>query len=67
MMTADHSTRFSGVARLYGTDSLERFRNSHVAVVGIGGLGTHVVQQLALHGVSCITLIDKEEIDETID
>jgi molybdopterin/thiamine biosynthesis adenylyltransferase len=33
--------------------------------MGIGGLGTHLVQQLALLGVGEMTLIDHEELDET--
>ena len=36
-----------------------------VAVVGIGGLGSHVVQQLALLGVDRLILIDSEELDDT--
>jgi len=36
-----------------------------VAIVGIGGLGTHVVQQLALLGVGQLALVDSEELDRT--
>ena len=36
-----------------------------VAVVGIGGLGSAMVQQLALLGVGSIQLVDSEELDET--
>jgi hypothetical protein len=38
---------------------------SHVAVVGIGGLGTHVVQQLGLLGVGHLSLIDPQELATT--
>ena len=55
----DRSVRFFGQS---GQDSLEA---ASVAVVGVGGLGTHVVQQLALLGVGRLVLIDSEEVDET--
>ncbi|HCV38072.1 MAG TPA: tRNA threonylcarbamoyladenosine dehydratase, partial [Pseudomonas sp.] len=32
--------RFAGVARLYGDQGLQRLGNAHVAVVGIGGVGS---------------------------
>lgn len=57
--------RFDRNIRFFGRKGQERLAATHVAVVGIGGLGTHVVQQLALLGVGRLILIDKEEIDET--
>ena len=49
----------------FGRDGQERLAAASVVVVGVGGLGTHVVQQLALLGVSKIILVDDEELDET--
>lgn len=57
--------RFDRNIRFFGKEGQDRLSASHVAVVGIGGLGTHVVQQLALLGVGHLTLIDKEELDKT--
>jgi hypothetical protein len=57
--------RFDRNIRFFGKKGQDRLSASHVAVVGIGGLGTHVVQQLALLGVGHLTLIDKEELDKT--
>lgn len=57
--------RFDRNIRFFGKEGQDRLAASRVAVVGIGGLGTHVVQQLALLGVGHLTLIDKEEIDVT--
>lgn len=51
--------------RFFGKEGQDRLTTTHVVVVGIGGLGTHVVQQLALLGVGHLTLIDKEELDIT--
>ena len=57
--------RFDRNIRFFGEQGQARLRNARVAVVGIGGLGTHVVQQLAFLGVGVMTLIDSEELDES--
>jgi len=54
--------RFSGIARLYGTEALKRFQQSHVCVVGIGGVGSWVVESLARSGIGNITMVDLDEI-----
>ncbi|MBV2100570.1 MAG: ThiF family adenylyltransferase, partial [Candidatus Thiodiazotropha sp. (ex Codakia orbicularis)] len=57
--------RFGGIARLYGGRALERFSHSHVAVVGVGGVGSWVVEALARSGVGAITLYDMDHIAES--
>ena len=57
--------RFARQITLFGKEGQDKFRAASVAIVGIGGLGTHVVQQLALLGVGRLTLIDSEELDTT--
>lgn len=54
--------RFSGVARLYGTSALERFSSAHVAVIGIGGVGSWAVESLARSGIGKITMVDLDEV-----
>lgn len=54
--------RFGGVDRLYGRGSVTRLAASHVAVVGVGGVGSWVVEGLARSGVGRLTLIDADEI-----
>lgn len=54
--------RFGGVARLYGEASLENFTKSHVAVIGIGGVGSWAVESLARSGIGKITMVDLDEI-----
>jgi hypothetical protein len=51
--------------RAFGKEGQEALRRLKVTVVGVGGLGTHVVQQLAYLGVGEIGLIDSEEMDIT--
>ena len=49
----------------FGREGQDRLSDAQVVVVGCGGLGTHVVQQLAYLGVKDFTLIDHEDLDET--
>jgi len=59
---SDYDIRFGGIARLYGKQALEIFRNSHICVVGIGGVGSWAVESLARTGFGEITLIDHDDI-----
>ncbi len=57
--------RFDRNIRLFGADGQMRIRASHVAVIGCGGLGEHVVQQLASLGIGTLTLVDGENLSES--
>lgn len=54
--------RFGGTARLLGEAAMERLTRSHVAVVGLGGVGSWTVEALARSAVGALTLIDPDEI-----
>lgn len=54
--------RFAGIDRLYGAGALARFAGSHVAVVGLGGVGSWLVEALARSGVGRLTLIDADDL-----
>lgn len=56
------SARFSGIDRLYGRGAVQRFSRSRVAVVGLGGVGSWVVESLVRSGVGALTLIDADDI-----
>lgn len=59
---SDYETRFGGIARLFGQAGLERLSQSHVCVVGIGGVGTWSVEALARSGVGALTLVDMDDV-----
>jgi tRNA A37 threonylcarbamoyladenosine dehydratase len=61
-VTSDYDNRFGGVARLLGRAGQERLRAAHVAVVGIGGVGSWVVEGLVRSGVGALTLIDLDDV-----
>ena len=54
--------RFSGTARIYGALALSSYREAHVCVVGIGGVGSWVAEALARSGIGEITLIDADDL-----
>jgi tRNA A37 threonylcarbamoyladenosine dehydratase len=61
----DFDRRFGGIARLYGARALERFRGAHVCVVGVGGVGSWIVEALARSAVGRLTLIDLDNVAES--
>ena len=62
---ADLERRFGGLARLYGTVGAARIRAAHVAVVGIGGVGSWAAEALARSGVAQLTLIVLDHVAES--
>jgi len=62
---ADLARRFSGLERLYGVRGAALIRQSHVAVVGIGGVGSWAAESLARSGVGRLTLIDMDHVAES--
>lgn len=61
----DFARRFGGIARLYGERALERFRAAHVCVIGVGGVGSWVVEALARSAIGRLTLIDLDNVAES--
>lgn len=57
--------RFDRNIRFFGADGQAKLRDAHVAVAGCGGLGQHVIQQLALLGVGKLTLIEDEALSRS--
>jgi len=62
---ADTDRRFSGLSRLYGEIGAQQIRQSHVVVIGVGGVGSWAVECLARSGVRALTLIDLDHISES--
>ncbi|WP_296491942.1 tRNA threonylcarbamoyladenosine dehydratase [Rhodoferax sp.] len=64
-MTTLPDRRFGGLDRLFGLTAAERIRTAHVAVVGIGGVGSWAAEALARSGVGQITLVDYDQVAES--
>ena len=50
---------------LLGDAAIEKLRNSHVAVFGLGGVGSWCAEALARSGVGALTLIDQDTVSES--
>jgi tRNA A37 threonylcarbamoyladenosine dehydratase len=62
MLSEAYKNRFAGIGRLYGQAALNAFAQTHVVVVGIGGVGTWVAEAFARSGIGQISLIDLDDI-----
>ena len=65
MTNKNNNDNFDGIARLYGKDAYTHIQNMHVCVIGIGGVGSWVVEALVRSAVGKITLIDFDTIEES--
>ena len=61
----DAERRFGALARLYGPAAPRRLANAHVAVIGLGGVGSWTAEALARCGVGALTLIDLDVVSES--
>lgn len=59
------SERFLREEMMLGTPAMEKLKNAHVAVFGIGGVGSWCAEALARSGVGALTLIDQDSVGES--
>lgn len=57
--------QFSRNELAIGKEGLDILRNSTVAILGIGGVGSFAVEALARSGVGKLILVDKDDVDIT--
>ena len=57
--------QFSRTELLIGKQNIEKLQNAKVAVFGIGGVGSYVVEGLARAGIGNFILVDKDIVDIT--
>lgn len=57
-----NNERFSALTRVYGRSVSEELPLLHIAVVGIGGVGSWAAEALARNNIGSITLIDPDDI-----
>ena len=53
---------FSRAEMLLGREALEKLQNSHVAVLGLGGVGSYTAEALARAGLGKLTLVDHDTV-----
>lgn len=56
---------FQRTQMLLGEEGIKRLQRAHVAVFGLGGVGSYAVEALARSGVGTLTVVDDDIVDET--
>ncbi|ETT82414.1 tRNA threonylcarbamoyladenosine dehydratase [Viridibacillus sp. FSL R5-0477] len=57
--------QFSRNELAIGTDGIDKLKNTTVAILGIGGVGSFAAEACARSGVGRIILVDKDDVDIT--
>lgn len=57
--------QFSRNELAIGKEGLEKLKNTTVAILGVGGVGSFAVEALARSGVGRLVLVDKDDVDIT--
>ena len=52
-------------ALLLGEEKMERLRNAHVLVVGLGGVGAYATEMICRAGVGRMTIVDADTVQST--
>ena len=50
---------------LLGEEKMNRIRNSHVLVVGLGGVGAYAAEMICRAGVGRMTIVDADTVQPT--
>ena len=58
-------SQFSREELIIGKENVEKLHNSKVAIFGLGGVGSFVVEGLARAGIGNFILVDNDEVDVT--
>ena len=61
-MSSPANLRFGGIARLLSTAGYQRLERAHVAVIGLGGVGSWAAEALVRSGIGALTLVDLDEV-----
>lgn len=56
---------FRRVSILLGQEKLDKLKNTSIAVIGLGGVGSHALEAIARCGVGEITLMDPDRVEES--
>ena len=54
--------RFSRTEMIFGTEAMKKLSGARIAVFGIGGVGSYVVEALARSGIGALDLVDHDRV-----
>ena len=55
----------SRLEMVIGKENIEKLKNSHVAVFGLGGVGSYACEAVTRSGVGTITIVDKDVVSSS--
>src|SRR5665648_1182899 len=50
---------------LIGAEGIQKLKNAHVLVVGLGGVGAYAAEQICRAGVGTMTIVDGDVVEES--
>jgi tRNA A37 threonylcarbamoyladenosine dehydratase len=50
---------------LIGKEALQKLQNTHILVVGLGGVGSYAAETMVRSGIGKITIVDGDDVDPT--
>src|SRR5574344_395654 len=56
---------YSRTELLIGQENLQKLKQSHILIVGLGGVGAWVAEELARAGIGQMTIVDGDEVEES--
>ncbi|MCF8332072.1 MAG: ThiF family adenylyltransferase [Bacteroidales bacterium] len=57
--------RYDRQVSFFGKEGQKTLSNEKIVIAGVGGVGSHVAQQLAFLGVEQLTIVDDDHLEET--
>ncbi len=57
------NSQFDRQERMFGEDGQKIIKNTHALICGLGGIGSHVSQQLVYLGIENFSLIDSDHVE----
>lgn len=63
-LSADEIALYDRQIRLWGAQAQERIRSANILLVSLRALGTEIAKNLTLAGISSLTIIDDEVVNE---
>lgn len=54
--------QFSRTQLLIGSDALKKIKSSHVAIFGVGGVGSYAIESLARSGIGTFSIFDNDVV-----
>ena len=62
IITEDEAALYDRQIRLWGVEAQRRLLSSRILIINMKGLGAEIAKNIVLGGISCLTLLDSNEV-----